>query len=77
MDGTASLAEPSGPALRGKGHKLSSEHYRRVASWVTSARAAGLPIRRTVADNLGVSLATVDKWIRGAKDLGYLEEGHL
>ncbi|SIJ61516.1 Uncharacterised protein [Mycobacteroides abscessus subsp. bolletii] len=51
---------------------LGPEHYRQVAALLEGAREIGLPPREHVADSMGVSLPTLDRWIAKAKDLGFL-----
>ena len=51
---------------------LGPEHYREVAAQLQKAREIGLPPREYVADYYGVALPTLDRWIKKAKDRGFL-----
>ncbi|KKF01589.1 hypothetical protein WN67_12765 [Mycolicibacterium obuense] len=51
---------------------LGPEHYREVAAQLQMAREIGLPPRDHVADHYGVALPTLDRWIKQAKDRGFL-----
>lgn len=48
-----------------------------VAGCVQEARDLGLPVRKTVRDRLHLSLGTVDRLIRQAKDEGLLDDEAL
>lgn len=48
-----------------------------VARCVQEARELGLPVRKTVSDRLHVSLGTLDRLIRQAKDEGLLDDESL
>lgn len=52
--------------------KLDDVHYRDVAEKLIRARESGESPREYVADLLGASLPTVDRWIKEAKKRGYL-----
>lgn len=52
--------------------KLDDVHYRDVAERLIWARESGAAPREYVADRLGASLPTVDRWIKEAKKRGYL-----
>lgn len=51
---------------------LGPEHYRQVAARLEWAREIGLPPREHVADYYGVALPTLDRWIKQAKQRGFL-----
>lgn len=51
---------------------LGPEHYRQVAALLLKAREIGLPPREHAADYFGVALPTLDRWIKQAKERGYL-----
>ncbi|WP_411815627.1 hypothetical protein [Gordonia sp. SND2] len=53
------------------------EHFQRVADAVRAANRSGKSARRAVAAEFGVSLPSVDKWIRQCKDTGLLAEDEL
>lgn len=63
---------PDVPANGGTRRKLDDVHYRRVADLLTAAREAGESPREYVADRLGTSLPSVDRWIAEAKRRGHL-----
>ncbi len=54
------------------GRTLDDVHYRQVANLRTTAREWGLSPREHVAERLGASLPTVDRWIKEAKKRGFL-----
>lgn len=60
------------PRQRGRGHALGDAHYRQVAELLLQAREIGESPREYVADRLGASLPTVDRWIKEAKRRGFL-----
>jgi hypothetical protein len=66
------LARPDRPPKGGKHRKLDDVHYRQVAALLVRAREIGEPPRQYVADQLGGSLPTVDRWIKEAKKRGRL-----
>ncbi|TXA41430.1 hypothetical protein DKM27_13070 [Mycobacterium tuberculosis variant bovis] len=51
---------------------LGPEHYRQVAARLEYARQIGLPPREHVSDYYGVALPTLDRWIKQAKERGFL-----
>lgn len=51
---------------------LGPEHYRQVAARLEYAREIGLPPREHVSDYYGVALPTLDRWIKQAKERGFL-----
>lgn len=71
---TAADARPEATTSRGR---RGPEHFRRVADLVRAANRSGKSARRTVAEEFGVSLPSVDKWIRHCKDNGLLAEDEL
>ncbi|MGV9748257.1 hypothetical protein ACWDTG_25625 [Rhodococcus zopfii] len=62
---------PDTPTSRGR---LDDAHYRDVAERVRAAVAIGAPVRQTVAAAMHTTVPTLDRWIRTAKNLGYLGE---
>ncbi|UGQ43395.1 hypothetical protein [Rhodococcus aetherivorans] len=62
---------PEAPTSRGR---LDDTHYRDVAERVRAAVAIGAPVRQTVAAAMHTTVPTLDRWIRTAKNLGYLGE---
>jgi hypothetical protein len=54
------------------GRTLDDVHYRQVANLITTAREWGLSPREHVAAQLEASLPTVDRWIKEAKNRGFL-----
>lgn len=48
-----------------------------AAQLAEEALALGLPVRPTVADKLGVSKATIDRWLKRAKAEGWFEDAPL
>lgn len=48
-----------------------------VAGHVADAVAAGLPVQRYVGEHMNASTATVDRWIRKAKEWGVIEDAPL
>lgn len=64
--------QPERPASGGTRRKLDDTHYRQVAYLLTAAREAGESPREYVADRLGTSLPSVDRWIAEAKRRGHL-----
>ncbi|MBF6161064.1 helix-turn-helix domain-containing protein [Nocardia cyriacigeorgica] len=48
-----------------------------VAGHVADAVAAGLPVQKHVAERMNASTATVDRWIRKAKEWGVIEDAPL
>lgn len=52
--------------------KLDDAHYRQVAKLLLWAREIGESPREYVADRLGSPLPTVDRWIKQAKQRGFL-----
>jgi hypothetical protein len=54
------------------GRTLDDVHYRQVANLITTAREWGLSPREHVAAQLRASLPTVDRWIKEAKNRGFL-----
>lgn len=65
---------PEAPTAR---NKLDDNHYREVAERVRSAVAMGAPVRKTVAAAMHTTPPTLDRWIRAAKDRGYLDENDI
>lgn len=65
------------PGERTARGKLSDAHYEEVAERVRAAVLGGFPVRKTVSADMGTSIQTLDRWIRRAKDLGYLDEDEL
>ncbi|MFW0791774.1 hypothetical protein [Gordonia sp. CPCC 205333] len=57
--------------------RYGDDHYREVAQRVRAAVRTGHPIRKTVAAQMHCEVPTVDRWIRKAKDLGFLGEDEL
>ncbi|GFG68081.1 hypothetical protein MKUB_55710 [Mycobacterium kubicae] len=51
---------------------LGPEHYRQVAARLEYAREIGLSPREHVSDYYGVALPTLDRWIKQAKERGFL-----
>jgi hypothetical protein len=70
----ASKPRPEESTARGR---LDDSHYREVAEMVRAAVASGYPIRKTVAAQYKTTIPTLDRWIRKAKDLGFLDEDEL
>ena len=66
------LARPDRPPNGGRGRKLDDVHYRQVAAHLIRAREIGESPREYVADKLGGSLPTVDRWIKEAKKRNFL-----
>lgn len=66
------LARPDRPPNGGKRRKLDDVHYRQVAAQLVRAREIGESPREYVADKLGGTLPTVDRWIKEAKRRGFL-----
>ncbi|WP_082944973.1 hypothetical protein [Mycobacterium sp. 852013-50091_SCH5140682] len=64
--------QPERPANGGKRRKLDDTHYRQVAYLLTAAREAGESPREYVAEQLGTSLPSCDRWIAEAKKRGFL-----
>ena len=64
-------SQPEAATARGK---YDDSHYRRVAEHVTRAAVAGFPVRKTVAQEMNTTIPTLDRWIRKAKDLGFLDD---
>lgn len=71
---SAATRRPEERTARGK---LPDSHYQEVARLVRAAVLGGFPIRETVASQLHSIVPTLDRWIRKAKDLGYLDEDEL
>ncbi|MCZ4536348.1 hypothetical protein O4159_12895 [Gordonia terrae] len=67
----------SRPGERTARGKLTDAHYEEVAERVRAAVLGGFPVRQTVAAEMNTSIQTLDRWIRRAKDLGYLDEDEL
>ena len=67
-DSTELIRPDHGPGKR----TLNDVHYRQVANLLTAAREWGLSPREHVATRLEASLPTVDRWIREAKQRGFL-----
>ncbi|MGV0991175.1 MAG: hypothetical protein ACOYB7_02885 [Mycobacterium sp.] len=59
------------------GQILDDAHYRMVAGLLIAARGWGLSPRDYAAEKLNISKPTVDRYIKKAKDLGYLERDWL
>jgi hypothetical protein len=51
---------------------LGDEHYRQVAARLKWGREIGVPPREFAAEQFGVALPTLDRWIKEAKDRGFL-----
>lgn len=68
------MTRPGERTARGK---LPDAHYQEVAQRVRAAVLGGFPVRATVAADMNTSVQTLDRWIRKAKDLGYLDEDEL
>ncbi len=62
-------ATPPEPVGR-RGH--TDEHYQQVAEVVRQALAADVPVRKAVKQRWIVSVHTADKWLKQAKQRGYL-----
>lgn len=72
-DSTVEYAAPAAyVAVQGK--HLTDSHYRMVAEVITHAVEYGLPARKTLAERTGAPVATVTRWIKTAKELGYLAD---
>ncbi|MEV6323935.1 hypothetical protein AB0M45_22485 [Nocardia sp. NPDC051787] len=72
---TSDWERPEG-ARRGN-QRLGDDHYRQVAEIARDAFVKGLPVREVVGRALHASPYTVDKWLRGARERGYLQRGEL
>ncbi|NDK92306.1 hypothetical protein GYA93_22500 [Gordonia desulfuricans] len=71
---SAAKQRPEERTARGK---LPDSHFQEVAQRVRAAVVAGFPVRETVAGDMHTTVPTLDRWIRKAKDLGYLDEDEL
>lgn len=74
-DPTTALRPDHEPPTRRPGRRkqpLDDVHYRQVANLLKMAREVGLPPREYVAERLGASLPSVDRWIREAKRRKFL-----
>lgn len=67
----------SRPEQRTARGKLPDSHYAEVARRARAAVVGGFPVRETVAKEMHATVPTLDRWIRKAKDLGYLDEDEL
>jgi len=70
FDPTAQARPDLEPGRRRR--NLGPEHYRQVAARLEYAREIGLPPREHVSDYYGVALPTLDRWIKQAKERGFL-----
>ncbi|MFD6677650.1 hypothetical protein ACFWDA_25235 [Rhodococcus zopfii] len=71
LDTDATDRRPDEPTSRGR---LDDAHYHDVAERVRAAVTIGAPVRETVAAAMHTTIPTLDRWIRTAKNLGYLGE---
>lgn len=55
------------------GKTLDDTHYRQVRNLLLAARRMGLSPREYVKDRLHASIPTVDRWIKEAKNRGFLD----
>lgn len=72
QDTPTRLLRPERRPGGGKRRKLDDVHYREVADMLIAARDVGEPPREYVAQQMGASLPTVDRWLAEAKKRGYL-----
>lgn len=61
------------PDYKPDGRNLDDAHYRYVAHLLMSARELGLSPREYVKQRMHTSIPTVDRWIKQAKVLGFLD----
>lgn len=54
------------------GRSWHAEHYMQVAWWYTEAEADGRAARKAIAEHWGVSPVTASRWLREARQRGYL-----
>jgi hypothetical protein len=69
---SSALPDLEPPRLRRNRRDLGVEDYRQVAAYLMWARKIGVSPREFAAEQFGVALPTLDRWIAEAKKRGFL-----